>query len=71
MSCWSMESLLAFVVTQLSFDGAPLNEHIFWKVDTIPEGWSEGPLCSDCIDTFLKATDCIMDGYLVIDRGQL
>ena len=49
MSCWSAESLLASVVTRISFGGAPLNEHIFQRVDTIPNGWSEGPLCSDYI----------------------
>jgi hypothetical protein len=49
MFCWSAESLLDFDVTRLSFGGAPLNGHIFQRVDTIPEGWSEDPLCSDCI----------------------
>lgn len=43
------ESLLASVVTRLSFGGAPVNRHISRKVDTILEGWSEGSLCSDYI----------------------
>jgi hypothetical protein len=68
MSCWTAKCPWAFAVTQFSFGGALLTGHTFRTADITPASFWVGLLCNGCINTCAKATDCIVDSYMVINR---
>jgi hypothetical protein len=58
-------------MTPLSAGGALRIRHIFQIADITHASFLVGLLCSDCIRRRAKTTDCVVDGYVVIDRWQL
>jgi hypothetical protein len=65
MSCWTAECPWAFAVTQFSFGGALWTGRTFRIADINLASFWVDLLCSGYIG--MKTTDCVMNGYVVID----